>query len=321
MLYGKIDRYILIAILAVAVLAVILIFLTRKENNEHHDSQDDLLLAMAEKLRVTPVIHESEVEEVKSKDTTAKGPQPTEEEEDAIIGIADKICFNQPLDDADKSLQKKFPTEVQKRLEQSRQILGNIINKFLAGSKDFDDYEKEYYETFQGPIDNIINFKKSIDAIALKISKGITGFSDEELQFQQNHPKQIEDALAEIKKNEEGKGGNGNDDGKEKGNAAGKGSEGLKGANPPLSADQRLKIILSIFEDGIPRNVTELATSYAEKAKVPFHKGNMSKIFGKLVDEGQLMCERFRNGKVYHGPPTWFENKKLKNHYKQNIKP
>lgn len=302
MLYGKIDRYILIAILVVAVIAVVLIFMTRKENNEHHDAQDDLLLAMAEKLRVSPTIHESQVQEVKSKDKVAsKAAEPTEEEE--IIAIADKICFNQHLTAEEKALQAKFPKEVQKRLEQSKQILGNIINKFVSGSKDFSEYEKEYYEAFQEQIDSIMNFKKSLDAIVLKISKGITDFSDEELQFQQNHPKQIELALAQIKKKDDAKGSN-----------------DLKGANPPISADQRLKIILNLFEDGIPKTVTELATLYAQKAKVTFNKGNMSKVFGKLVDQEQLMCEKFRNGKVYHGPPNWFENKKLKNHYKQNIK-
>ncbi len=304
MLYGKIDRYILIAILVVAVLAVALIFMTRKENNEHHDAQDDLLLAMAEKLRVSPIIHESQVQEVKSKDKPAsKAAYPTEEEEEEIIALADKICFNQVLTAEEKALQAKFPKEVQKRLEQSKQILTNIINKFLAGSKDFNEYEKEYYEAFQEHIDSIMNFKKSLAAIALKISNGITDFSPEELQFQANHPKQIEIALAEIKKKDDVKGSN-----------------DLKGANPPVSADQRLKIILNLFEDGIPKTVTELATLYAEKAKVPFNKGNMSKVFGKLVDQEQLMCEKFRNRKVYHGPPTWFENKKLKSHYKQNIK-
>lgn len=319
MLYGKIDRYILIAILVVAVLAVVLIFLTRKENNEHHDAQDDLLLAMAEKLRVATNVPESDIQEVKAKEkpSAKSAVQPTEEEEEAIIGIADKICFSQSLTPEEITLQGKFPTEVQKRLAQSRQILGNIINKFLSGSQEFDEYEKEYYETFQAQIDNIINFKKSIDALALKISQGITDFSPEELELKQNHPKPIEDALAEIKKNEKAKGGNGTDNGKAKISTPAK---DLKGANPPLSADQRLKIILSLFEDGVPKTVTELATLYAEKAKVNFNKGNISKIFGRLVDEEKLMCERFKSGKVYHGPPTWFENKKLKTHYKQNIK-
>lgn len=299
MLYGKIDRYILIAILVVAILAVALIFITRKENNERHDSQDDLLMAMAEKLRVSNMPNQPSSQEEKPK---SKKNEPTEDEEDQIIDIADKICFNMELNAEEKSLQVKFPQEIQKRLQQSRQILGSIINKFISGSKDFDEYEKEYYENFQEQIDNIIIFKKSVDAIVLKISQGITDFSDEELQFKQKYPKQIEAALLQIKRNE-----------------SGKESNNLKGANPPVSADERLKIILNIFEDEIPRTVTELATIYAEKAKVTFNKGNMSKIFGKLVDNGQLMCEKFKNGKVYHGLPSWFENKKLKSNYKQNI--
>ena len=190
MLYGKFDRYLLIAILVVAVIAVVLIFISRKENNEHHDSQDDLLLAMAAKLRATPVINESEVQEVKENKTSANKNKPTEDEEEQMIAIADKICFNQQLTAEEKALQEKFPKDLQKRIEQSRQILGNIINKFVAGSNDFDEYEKEFYETFQEQIDNIMNFKKSVDAIALKISNGITDFLLKSSNFSKTTPSQ-----------------------------------------------------------------------------------------------------------------------------------
>lgn len=252
---------------------------------------------MAEKLRVGHIdASEKKQEQVK------QNPQKTEEEQYQIEAIADKICFGKELNEEEKKFQKKFNNDINIELKRSQTILGNILNKFLSGAKDFDEFEKEFYEFYQADIDTIIQNRKCFDSVIKKLTEGITEFTAEELQCQQNYPKEIEAVLAKIQKEKE------------------KGSQGLSKANPPLAAGERLKIILSMFDDGIPKTVTELAQLYADKTKTKVNPGNVSTIFGKLVDDKKLLCQKIgKNNKIYHGLPEWFEKGKLKPEYKQKI--
>lgn len=299
-MYGKIDRYLLIAILIIGAICLYFLF----KNNKDMGGQSSLLIAMAEKLNAGMPLEEEIKDKIKNK--PVKHLKPTEEEEYQITAIADKLCFSKPLDPEEVEFQKLFPKEIQEELEVSQKTLGILIYKFLNGVKEFDAKEQEFYEVNKEEIDQIIQNKILFDSIIKKMTEGRNDFTEQELQFQQIYGAHIEAELSRIKQQSQPPAYN---------------SQDLKGANPPTSADQRLKTILSFFEDNIPKTVTELANMYATATGTKPHTSNRSGDIGKLVDEGKLMCTKptGKNGKIYHGLPNWFDGKNLKSEYKNNI--
>lgn len=288
MIYGKLDRYLLIAAVIILVGCACLLFMSFRKDQD----RDNLLVAMAKKLGASGPDEEGQSEtKVASK---KEAPKPTEEEEGYITHIADKLCFSKPLDANEKEFQQRFGKEINDELINSRKVLGILINKFSTGVKEFDDFEKEFYEANKEEIDHIINNKRMMDSIVQKLIDGKTDFSPEELQFQQTYGQYIEIELQKRKQPP---------------------SEPLKGANPPMAADERLKVILGLFTDNIPKTVTEITEQYAKITSTAAHKGNRSIDLGKLVDDGKLKCEKIGK-KVYHGPPEWFQGKNLKTQYR-----
>lgn len=285
----KYITYILIALLIIGLVCLYFLFENRKNTGE----QSSLLLAMAKKLEGIP-----EKEKRAENKTEYKEKSITDEQQDMIVSIADKLCFDKELSEDENKFYKDFSVEIEKEMENSQKVLSAVINKFLSGSKDFDEYEKEFYEYYPNEIDSIVQYEKLFQSVITKLTTGPTEFSDQELEFQQNYPKEIEKELARIKKE----------------------SENKKGANPPMAPGQRLKTILEFFNDGFPRTVTDLAKLYAEKTNTGINKGNMSTIFGKLVKDHKLICIKAGpDGKVYHGLPEWFDGKKLKPEFQKNI--
>lgn len=299
-MYGKIDRYLLIAILIIGAICLYFLF----KNNKDMDGQSSLLIAMAEKLNDGSPSEKEEIED-RPKTKFKQSNKPTQEEEYQITAIADKLCFSKPLDPEELEFQKRFPKEIQEELEVSQKTLGTLIYKFLNSVKEFDVKEQEFYEVNKEEIDLIVQNRMLFDSIIKKITTGITDFTAQELEFQQVYGQHIEAELARIKQ----------------GSQVASNSQDLKGANPPTAADQRLKTILSFFDDNIPKTVTELANLYAQATNTKAHTSNRSGDIGKLVDEGKLMCTKptGKNGKIYHGLPNWFDGKNLKPEYKSNI--
>lgn len=297
-MFGKIDRYLLIAILAVGLVCLYFLFVNKKDTND----QSNLLVAMAKKLHADiPEKHQEEAD--KEEDEEENKPEATEtsltdEDQQQILTIADKLCFGVELDEDEKQFHKAFPEEISKELKNSRHILSIITDKFLKGEKEFTEFEQEYYAVNQEYIDEIVHTKKLLASVINKITIGNTDFTVEEMQVQKNYPAQIEQELAIIQKEK----------------------DKFKGGNPPMVAGERLKIILGFFEDGVPKTVTDLANLYAEKTGTKVNKGNMSTIFGKLVKDHQLICIKAgKDNKIYHGLPEWFNGSKLKPEYKQKI--
>lgn len=99
-------------------------------------------------------------------------------------------------------------------------------------------------------------------------------------------------------------------------------TQDLKKSSPPMAKEEREKLILSMFEDGVPKNVSELADQYSRLTNTKPSKGNISTMFGKM--EGTLLlCQEIKHGsrwKVYYGLPQWFDGKKMKKEYKLKIK-
>lgn len=307
----KAIPYILVAILLVGIASLILLWTNKNDTKEQTDILKDqskvqsdhsqVLIGLAKKLigDTAPAPQPAEAKPEKKAEEQPTIPL-TVEEETSIIRIADKLCFGKELDAEENALAAIFPKQIKAESERSKNTLNSLISKFLSGSgsKDFTQPEKDFYEDNQVDIDTMVQNGKLAASVISKIMAGNTDFSAEELQYQQNYPKQIEAELSRLKAL----------------------AEKSKGSDPPSAADQRLKLILSFFEDGIPKTVTELSKLYASATKTTPSKGNASNIFGKLVEEGKLLCQKAGRGKpVYHGLPTWFENDKLKPEYQQKI--
>ena len=293
-MYGKIDRYLLIAVVIIGLACLYFLFTGNKKDND----RDSLLLQMARKLGASDFMEE-EYPEKKSQGKQQSRPEPTEEEEEVYItSIADKLCFSKPLDAQELEFQKRFSKEINDELANSKKVLAILVNKFMTDVKEFDTFEKEFYEANKEEIDQIINNHKLRDSVIQKLLDGKNDFTAEELQFQQTYASYIEQELAKRKQP----------------------PVSLQGANPPMAADQRLKVILSLFEDKVPKTVTQITELYAELTSTKPHTGNRSVDLGKMVDDGLLKCTKAgKDKKVYHGPPDWFEGKLLKEEYKQNI--
>ncbi len=297
-MFGKVDRYLIIAILIVALACLGLLIW----NKSATDGQSHLLMAMASHLKSTSTAKKP-VEEIK--ENIEPELTKTKDEEAWIASIADRICLGVELKPEDEKIKNKFPEEVKKEMEKSKQVITTLVNKFVSGSRNFDNYEGEFYDYYKDYIDPIILAQKeklTFDSIIKKLLAGTPDFTPAELQYQENHPQKIEKELERLKK------GNPDPD--------------LKGANPPLVPGERLKIILGLFKDGVPRINKELAILYAEKTKTKPHTGNMTLTFGELVKTGQLINIKIKVGKqtkVYYGLPEWFNGKKLKPEHQQKI--
>lgn len=296
MMFGKIDRYLLIAILAILLVCLYFLFVNKKDTND----QSNLLVAMAKKMNSD--IPQSKVDDKNQypddQEEEIQQPQISEEEQQQVISIADKLCFGVELNEDEKKFHKAFPEEISNELKNSRDTLSIITDKFLKGENKFTEFEQEYYAANQEYIDEIIHTKRLISSVINKITTGNNDFTIEEMQVQKDYPAHIEQELARIQKEK----------------------DKFKGGNPPLAAGDRLKTILSFFEDGVPKTVTDLANLYAEKTGTKVNKGNISTIFGKLVKDHQLVCTKAgKDNKIYHGLPEWFNGSKLKPEYKQKI--
>lgn len=323
-MYGKIDRYLLIALVAIGLVCLYFLFTNHKKGND----RDNLLLAMARKLGASEPDgseqFEKQLEEKFQKVATKAAP--TEEEEAGITNIADKLCFSKALTQEEAQFQKRFSYEIQEELITSRKTLGILINKFMAGASEFDQFEKDFYEANKEEIDTIVHNRKVLDSVVRKIVEGRNDFTEEELQCQQNYPQYIEQALAHIRQAAPAasqphaaftdQADPPADPAADPPPASGPPAS-MKGANPPMAADERLRIILSLFQDKIPKTVTEITELYSKATGTKPHSGNRSLDLGKLVDEGKLKCAKAgKDKKVYHGLPQWFEGNKLKPEYK-----
>lgn len=294
MQFPKYITYLLIALLILALACLVFLWLNHRETKD----QSTLLVAMAEKLGAV-----KEKRQVAAKNESANNESGStnnsisEEEQDQIVAIADKLCFDKELTDEENALYKRFSVEIDKEKENSEKVLNTIVDKFL-NKGELNAYEKEFYDFYPEDIDSIVRDAMLFNSIIKKLTEGNNDFTEEELQFRENNAKEIEKELLSLKEADENK----------------------KGANPPLVQGERIKIILSFFEDGVPKTVTELAEMYSDRTGTKVNKGNISTIFGKLVDQHKLIAIKPQaDGKVYHGLVEWFDGKKLKPQYAEKI--
>lgn len=149
MIYGKIDRYILIGILIVAIAILYFVFNNKKETT----SQSELLLVMAKKMGAS----------VEDEDTGKKSKQePEETEQDSleIVRIAEKIYSGKSLTEKEKKFQKKFPQQIEDEMDYCN-LFYPLVKKFANGQSDFTEEEKLFYENNKETIDDAVQEEKS----------------------------------------------------------------------------------------------------------------------------------------------------------------
>lgn len=283
------DKIVLVCILVLVAGIFYFVFTNKKDTKD----QNSLLLDMAEQLLGKD--QKSKVSNHKPKEIE-KEEEPVEEtEEDGpeIVRIAEKLYFNKGLTAQESEFEEKFTSQILEEFEFCKQLYP-LVDKFVSGSTDFNDQEKEFYEANKDQVDNIVQDKKHFSSVIKKLTEATNDITDEEREYYTNNTNLVDAELKRIRS--------------------------MAGASPPLAAGERLKTILSFFEDGIPKTVTDLASLYAQKTGTKPNKGNMSTIFGKLADEGKLQYYKPKgSNKVYHGLPEWFDGKKLKQEYKSKI--
>lgn len=270
--FPKYITYLLIAILVIGIVCLYFAFTNKKDTA----SQNDLLLAMAEKLGTRDKGQET-------RETTQQPAERTQDDDDEIIRIADMICFGKSLNADEKKFRKKYSDEINKELEFSTTTRDLLIDKFVKGEKEFTDDEKSFYESNQEDIDALVQ-------------KKLKGSSESTIT---HHESPINPPPFPKPKTEFGK------------------------ANPPMAAADRLKLILSFFDDGIPKTISELAPMYATATGTKGSAGSLYNLFGRL-EEGTLQTQKMiinERNRVYYGLSEWFDGKKFKKEYKSKIEP
>lgn len=83
-------------------------------------------------------------------------------------------------------------------------------------------------------------------------------------------------------------------------------------------------LVLTMFVDGVPKYLAQLATRIAKETGLSVSSGNTAKLMDKLLEEQKLKNEKrlYKSRTcVFYGLPEWFEKSgKLKKEYAKNIK-
>lgn len=83
-------------------------------------------------------------------------------------------------------------------------------------------------------------------------------------------------------------------------------------------------LVLTMFTDGVPKYLAQLAQMIAKETGLSVSSGNTAKLMDKLLEEKKLKNEKrlYKSRTcVFYGLPEWFEkNGKLKKEYAKNIK-
>lgn len=268
-------------ILIAILIIVIVIFYFVYNNKKDTISQSELLLAMAAKMQITPI-------------------------NKVVENLALKTENNSKTDSSDNEETEQDSIEIVR-------IAEKIYSDLELTKK-----EKEFESVFSEEIQEEVAYCAQFYPLVKKFVSGEKEFTDQEKEFYENHSDAIESELNKIKASQAIK---------DEGNNNPviipllEASNVPEGGNPPLAQGERLKVILSFFEDSIPKTVTEISNLYSQKTGTIASKGNMSTIFGKLEGK-ELLWEKIKHNsrwKIFYGLPEWFDGKKLKKEYKQKI--
>ena len=90
----------------------------------------------------------------------------------------------------------------------------------------------------------------------------------------------------------------------------------------PQTKEERKHIVMTFFEDGMPKIIGTIAKLYADKTGLAVSTGNTAKLLDSLLEEKKLMNQKIlhnKRNKVFYGRPEWFDGKKFQKEYFKKI--
>lgn len=222
-----------------------------------------------------------------------------------LIGMAGKLGVL-PQENKVRSQKSQENTEHQEPENNDDEIV-RIAEKIYNG-KNLNKKDKEFYEKFEKDINEETGFflQDDLKRIAedIKSEKELT---QDDIDLYKGSLKKFQKELdlpelpSEVKVKEVIK----------------------KEMNVPPTSEGKEKLIMSFFEDGIPKTLSILAELYANECGLVPSTGNTSKIVYKLEEDEKLKSKKILHqsrNKIFYGLPFWFDNKKFKKEYLQKIK-
>lgn len=226
---------------------------------------------------------------------------------DLLLAMADKLGSKLPKTEK-KQIEQILKSKIESNTpraetkEDGPEIV-RIAEK-IYNAQELTQKEKDFQAIFPNQISEEVEFSKTFHSVVKKVLENIQ-LSEEENTFYKENKEMIDQQVDQSRNP----------------STINHKPLTIQGANPPLALEERKKMILGFFLDGIPKNITELSHIYAGATGTQPSKGNISGIFGNLEGDA-LLCQKLQHNsrwKVYYGLPEWFENGKLKKEFKNKI--
>lgn len=208
----------------------------------------------------------------------AEPANPTPEEWTDIYAISEKIYFKKPLTVYEKKLKDKFSGQVANDLEFCNEFYP-VVEAVQTGTE-LRDTQKAFYEVNKEQVDAEVEHRKKLADTSAPHSAG----------------KEQPEA------------------GKEQAEA--KQSGNMEKGKPPLAIAERNNLILSFFEDKIPKTAKKLYELYTEATNHDYGK-NWYRVMASL--EGKFLTPQKKGKITYYCLPEWFDGRRLKEQYKLSI--
>lgn len=237
---------------------------------------------------------------VNKKDTNAQS--------DLLLAMADNLSGKKGNQQSAVSKEQPQPEEDKEEIEEDNNTTVEVADK-LYFKKPLTIFETKYAQAFKPEVDQEFAFANNFYPLCDKFAAGITEFSDEEKSFYEENTELVDNYVNDLKSKMAAS---------QSTNPPVSQSTNLSKANPPMTAEERTKIILSLFEDNVPKTVSEISSLYAAKANRSDSRGTMYGYLTKLEQAGIVLQQKIAT-KVYYGIPEWFDGKKLKPEYKKKI--
>lgn len=220
-----------------------------------------------------------------------------------MVGMAGKLGVTVSSDNAEDE-EKEHKVENKKELQSDDEEIVRIAQRLYTG-KSLGKKDTEYYNSFKKEIDEEAGFFLADDMVRIagEINSG-NEITQEDATLYIKYLGEFQEKLS------------------------------LPNITVPVKAkpfkeikvletmEDRKHLLLTYFDDGVPKTKGSLAKSYADDAGLVMSEGNTAKLLDKLLEEKKLMNQkRLHNNrnKVFYGLPHWFEGKKLSKEYSQKI--
>lgn len=215
----------------------------------------------------------------------------------------------------DKKQKTASPPETNQPATETKEDSDEIVRiaEKLAHGKSLNRKEKEFQDRFKAQIEEEMGYsiEEELIRIATELKKDGAEVTQDDMDFYRQHIHAFKERLdatmvidfdvqkITVKPSQE--------------------------KRKPEALDEAGKkhLILSFFDDNIPKSLTSLAKLYADKTGFALSTGNTAKLLDKLLEEKKLHNEkRLYQSRhvVMFGLPHWFEKNKLKKEFIKNLK-